>query len=341
MGIIYNVTPNVDERNASGILRHEPRKKFQIRRPRVTIAIGMISKRASGNQIVLAADSQTTWEGSAKSLNANKIERIRFLDGDVLLVHAGMTDLAARFGYEMQERAAKIPLEERDTAPRLMQEVMRWLRNELTAAPPESPLTEKEKGDRYRQNPLCFILGYYFERKPYLAKVDIETAVWTPITSCCEAIGCGDYLARFLMHEYRQADSDFEYAYQAAVHVIDNVIAHADGCGPPIKVGLLSSASEAVLKQQAEIAKRTLPGKVISPVRKAIGHIMPQQEIDWTLKSLKSSEAKLWKNRKKQMHKAMQDSHKEFQKWAAKDLRAYDVLLSLDNPKSQNYENHA
>jgi hypothetical protein len=54
------------------------------REPKVTIAIGLISKQKEVPQIIMASDSQSTY-GAAKRINPNKISIVAFADADVLV----------------------------------------------------------------------------------------------------------------------------------------------------------------------------------------------------------------------------------------------------------------
>ncbi len=93
-------------------------------RPKVTIAIGIISKsktsRYGNGQIVLASDSQTTF-GSAKSLDTKKISVVKFSNCSILVVQAGSADLADRAIEIPKEKAKELPMEDYETAANLVQ----------------------------------------------------------------------------------------------------------------------------------------------------------------------------------------------------------------------------
>ena len=99
----------------------------------MTIAIGLIVKAAQNRQgvIIFACDSQTTYPGGQKRLDAKKIKVVEFADAQILIALAGSAELADRAIEIMQRNAKSIALENDDTAVKVAQDAMREVRNHL------------------------------------------------------------------------------------------------------------------------------------------------------------------------------------------------------------------
>lgn len=106
----------------------------------MTIAIGLIADnraRASDKPttekrpaIFLASDSQTTYAGANKTLNAQKVIAINFLDGQVLVAQSGSSELGDKV-IELLENSATDKILDCDTVIKTVQECVRDV---LTAA---------------------------------------------------------------------------------------------------------------------------------------------------------------------------------------------------------------
>src|SRR6266496_434482 len=99
-------------------------------RPKVTIAIGLISKTGrfqpgQVGQIVMASDSQTTYPGNQKRTDAKKINVVEFSNGKILVAQAGSAELADKAIEIMQAKAQGVELQDAETAPKLAQESIR------------------------------------------------------------------------------------------------------------------------------------------------------------------------------------------------------------------------
>jgi hypothetical protein len=97
--------------------------------PKVTVAIGLISsKKGRPPHMIFASDSQTTY-GAAKSLDAQKISVVNFADAQVLVAQSGLAELADAAIEIMRKRAKDVPLENEESAAKIVQESVRELRN--------------------------------------------------------------------------------------------------------------------------------------------------------------------------------------------------------------------
>lgn len=217
-------------------------------RPKVTIAIGLISKsknsRFSRGQIVLASDSQTTF-GATKSLDAKKISIVQFANNSILVAQAGAVDLADRVIEIMREKAKSVPMETSETAARIAQESIREVRNHLTELNKGCNFSDDAWKRFFRdENAFALLLGYYLNGKPYLFTIDIDWCLPIPIKNSYKAIGCGADLGEFLLREHWQADPDFAYSEVIATSVIEKVVDNMDGCGRPTWVAITNPFSK-------------------------------------------------------------------------------------------------
>lgn len=219
----------------SVIMRRKPAQVDS--RPKVTIAIGLISKPEKANgrgEIVLACDSQTTY-GHTKDLNVEKFTTIRFQNGKALFVHSGYVR-EGRMALEIIQRKAKTARIE--DAAAIIRDGMRECRAELLKGLDLS--AEKEEAFLKRME-FEFLIAFYLDGTPHLLHTDIFWGKVVPIENGrFSAIGIpGEDLARYLIKEYHKADAGFIHSDQIAVAVIEKVKEHIDGCGGPTKVGIV------------------------------------------------------------------------------------------------------
>jgi hypothetical protein len=218
------------------------------RRPRVTIAIGMISRpKHDPPQIVLASDSQTTYPGGPKSLDTRKISIVRFNDDEILVAQSGSADLADKAIEIMQREAKGRNLDSEDVAPSIAEKALRQIRTHLKSIN-EGMITSEDGWKRlFREDcKVDLMLGYFFEEVPHLCTIDLDWSLPIPVKLNYKAIGIGANMGEHFLREYNLADPHFENAWPISVSVVEKVIDSVDGCGRPTWVGTLTAVQPEV-----------------------------------------------------------------------------------------------
>ena len=174
-----------DKSDKSAIIHSKPWK--QPARPKVTVAIGIISKHkrhpeSKGGQIVLASDSQTTYPGGQKRLDAKKINVVRFADSKALVAQAGSAELADKAIEILHRKAKDIKIEDIETVPKLVESAVRDVRNYLVSLNQGCNFTDDGWKRFFRdENFFTLLFGYYFNEEPHVCKVDIDWCLSIPI----------------------------------------------------------------------------------------------------------------------------------------------------------------
>ena len=172
------------------------------KRKKVTIAIGLISKpKGLAPSIIFASDSQTTY-GSTKSLDAQKISIIDFADTQVLVAQAGTAELADKAIEIMRKLAKDTPFENEETVSKIAVQAIREIRNHLKELNIGCVTTEDGwKRFFYEQNYFQLLVGCFYNWKPYMFTVDIDTCMSIPVKNQYAAIGGGKNMGEFLIRE--------------------------------------------------------------------------------------------------------------------------------------------
>ena len=270
-------------------IRHRLRKT----KPKVTIAIGLISRiKGRPPHMIFASDSQTTY-GAAKSLDAQKISIVNFADAQILVAQAGMADLADATIEIIRKNAKDIPFKNEETAAKIVQDSVRELRNHFLEINGACNFTDETWKIFFRdENAFTLMFGYYFDRKPYLYTIDPDWCMPIPVKHPYKAIGIGRDYGEILLREFNQIDPDFEYAQIIAASVVEKTIDNVDGCGRPTWMGFVCPEQQDVLeeyKKQKEAFKQA-GQKPDRPFLRSIAHLFDQNTISWVTDSLNLEE---------------------------------------------------
>lgn len=267
--------------------RRVPAPKLRKINPKVTIAIGIISKSQHGAMnrptIFLACDSQTTGPGAAKSLDAQKLRTVEFANAEILVAHAGICDLAESVIEIMQRKAKNTTLESEETVTRVAQKSICEVRDHLIAINKECNFSEDAWKRFFRdENQLVLLLGFYFDRKPYLYTIDNDFCLPIRATKPYKAIGIGGPMGEMFLREKNQADPGFEFGWQISISVIEKVIENMDGCGRPTWVAMTYPMPEVIAKRYETEGR---------PYKQSYVGFFDRSEIDLLASELKVEEA--------------------------------------------------
>lgn len=270
--------------------------------------------------MIFASDSQTTC-GAAKSLDAQKISVVNFQDAQVLVAQSGSADLADKAIEILAKKAKHIRLENDDTAAQVAKESIREIRNHLKELNQGCVTTDGGwKRLFYEENYFQILIGCYFEQKPFMFTVDIDSCLPIPVKHPYKAIGIGKDYGEILLRDYLQIDPDFEYAQIIASAVVEKAIDNVDGCGRPTWLGIVCPQDESVLleyrkQQEAFDNMGKTPDK---PYFKSSAVLLSQEEIKWVTDELNHQEDKLRQKRKETMLDVLKAAQNHRDQWAKK-----------------------
>jgi len=210
----------------------------------VTIAIGVISSTKDYPAIFLASDSQTTYGGGPKSLDARKIRKVEFANGEVLVASPGSAELADKAFEIMRRDAIDKTITDDQTVPGVAANAMRTIRAHFKDIN-QGIISSEDGWKRFfvEEAYIELIVGYFLKGAPQLFTIDIDWALPVKVSSY-KAIGAGKHMAELFLSEYRKPDPSFSHALPISVSVVEKVISVVEGCGGPTWVGIAFSISD-------------------------------------------------------------------------------------------------
>ncbi len=282
-----------------------PYRFSKSRGPKVTIAIGIISENQVGADfvrptIMLACDSQTTYPGGAKRLDAQKLAVVSFTNGDILVAQSGFTELGDKAIENMQRMAAGKSIESYETITKIAQESVRDVRDHQISL--NRQIVTDWDAFFWEKHQLSLLIAFYFEKKPYLYTINIHRCVAVPSRDKFEAIGTGQYLAIFLLGEYQAIDPAFEYPFPIAVAVTGKTADNVDGCGKPVQVGHVYPMP-AHLEESYKITKQPFPQSLAAIITKSYVEVVGKELEAAERKTAKSQKSKLLATLKRSSNK--------------------------------------
>lgn len=270
-------------------------------RPKVTIAIGIISKHKrwpeDKGRIVLACDSQMTYSSGPKDLDARKINIIEFANAKVLTVQSGNAREATLAIKTIQGKARGVKIEDLQTVKNVFEESMREVRKSLL----EGWNFTEERAKTYLQLEAdCqFLVAFYFSGEPYLLHIDNYFCTLCPSENGdYAAIGIGSDLAQFLLKEYKEADANFEHVDLIAPAVIKKVKDNVKDCAGLTWVGIAEHVPDGIAAGDFLEYKK---GDIIPADKKCTAFICRRQLTDAITNELKQRENKIKAETSKQL----------------------------------------
>ena len=259
----------------------------------MTIAIGLISSANRTPTIFLASDSQTTYAGGPKSLDAQKIRVIDFQNGQALVAIAGSVDLADKVVDIMQHESRAHDIEDDQTVARIASDAMRQIRSHFRQIN-EGMITTEDGWRRFFKEEVALelIVGHFLNGVPNLFAIDVDWALPVPVTCGYKSIGIGKYMGDYFLRDYRESDPKFEFAWPIAVSVIEKVVPAVDGCGGPAWVGMVYPLPKELRDQYHKHDK-------VTNYKQSIAKLFIRKEIDELAAALKNEDLKLAVTRKK------------------------------------------
>jgi len=273
----------------------------------VTIAIGLIVKARQNRAgaIIFASDSQTTFPGGQKRLDAQKINTVQFSDAEILVAQAGSAELADKTIDLMQQKAKDVCLTSLDSVLDVLQRSVKEVRNHLKELNSGCGYSHEDWTKFWQENSFDLMVGFYLGNYPQIYTIDIQSALPNKVKGAFKAIGCGKFIAEFLLTEYQSADPDLDYGYPAAISVVERTIDNVEGCGRPIWVGAVNRTPQFALddtepeetpfKCTTKLFSQIEIGWVVDELKSSEETFKPQQK-DMMVKVLRGAWEKYWKN---------------------------------------------
>jgi 20S proteasome alpha/beta subunit len=201
----------------------------------VTIIAGIISKDC----IVVASDSQTTC-GGMKRMDAKKVGIVEFAsDHHVLVGQGGNAGNSARAIEILSEMAKGKDITDYRTPADLARSAMLQVKQELRQQYCNCTMSELHDFIWKDELQSELMLAYYFDRQPYIFKLDLAVGRADKEVSHYAAIGCGANLGSYLLSEHTNPGMAFDLASVLAIYVVETVCKHDAYCSSPTQMGLI------------------------------------------------------------------------------------------------------
>jgi hypothetical protein len=207
---------------------------------------------------------------------------------------AGVSDLAVKAIDIMRKKANERQLANYETPAEIAAESIREVRSHFSKLN-EGQITNAADWERlFIENNFVLMLGYFFEKKPYLFTIDMNWCLPIPVKHAYKAIGIGDNYGEVLLREFCQADPHFEFGYVAAAAVVEKVIDNIEGCGRPTWMGYAFPTPQVNLDadRKLEEAFKANGGKPDRKFFKSQCVLVAKEEMEDLTQELKMAEKK-------------------------------------------------
>jgi 20S proteasome alpha/beta subunit len=200
----------------------------------VTLIIGLICKDA----ILLGSDSQTTC-GGTKRTDAEKIFSVTFGKNRALVACAGNSGNSARaveimrsLGKDQDITDYRLPAEVARTAVMQVKQELRQQYCDCTVEALQDFIWKDELQSE-------LMIAYYFDKKPYIFKIDLAVARSDKEHSWYSASGTGAVLGSYLFCENTTEGMLCDLASIIMNHTVSTVCKHDAFCSPPTRMGII------------------------------------------------------------------------------------------------------
>jgi 20S proteasome alpha/beta subunit len=215
--------------------------RSQKRKTPVTIIIGIICD----NVIVMASDSQTTYNsstGAIQRLDTPKISTLEFSNGEALVAQSGDVTLSSRAVEILTDMAKGQAITDYRTVADMAQKAVRKVKEELREQ--NLDCNAEQLHEYIRQNELHFslMIAHFHDKKPYIYTIDFAIGIASKTSHLFSAIGCGSGIATYILTWFNFGlKTRFTHAMLAAIYAIEEVKKVDPYCGGKVKVGMIAS----------------------------------------------------------------------------------------------------
>lgn len=303
----------------NSLARQAPRRR-KIRRKPVTLIAGIIC--ADG--IVMASDSQTTWQ-TGKTWRTDKMTELEWIYGRALVAESGATVTSALVVEELQglckDRAAGKSL------PAVIELAVRKARERLRAQ--HFGCSSEELQSIIQRNEMeCELMIAHNDPSegPRLDTISFTTGINRRAKGSFDAVGSGADLAGYLLEDLCTASQDCEIGSVIAVHVVETAKHHDPYCGGPTKLGILRRPSKPAVYVPA--LKPQSSGMLSPPDYYLPPLLIAQERIDELSNIVAAVESQVKKKRGKMIVDALRKASAKQLKELLKDIEGQEPFWS-------------
>jgi hypothetical protein len=175
----------------------------------------------------------------------------------ILVAQAGSAGLGDKAVEIMRRKSKGRNVENDQTVPDIAADALKEIRNHLKAVN-QGIISSDDGWKRFflEDNYVELMVGYFYNKIPYLFTIDIDWALPIPVNHQYKGIGIGGTMAEFFLREYGQSDPGFDLAYPISVSVIEKVVDNVDGCGRPAWVGILWNLQDGIIEHYKSTGRK-------------------------------------------------------------------------------------
>lgn len=197
----------------------------------MTLIVAAKSKHA----VVIAADSQISFDHSALRTDICKIERIEFKNFPAMVALADNVTNALRYITILREMAKRCAPESADEAALVVQRAMEKLRRE-TARTYAGENKDLDTLIKERELNASITVGFCLGWEPHIVTTNLLRPTAQRSRAQYETDGCGSPMANFMLAEYFTPKGDLDYTALIAVYAVWAVSEYDRFCKGPILV---------------------------------------------------------------------------------------------------------
>src|ERR1051326_5453612 len=283
-------------------LRRKPKRKP------VTLIVGIICR----DGIVMAADSQTTWE-TGKSWSTIKMTELRHPGGLALIAEAGADITSGKVVEQLKDLAVQGGSFEQHSLPELAAVAVKKVRDKLREQ--QFSCSSEEFQEFLLREGLGreLMLAHYeghapFLRSPCIDTIKLSLGLANRARGSFETIGSGADLANYLLTDLWSPEMDCATASLIAVLTVEIAKRHDPYCGGPARLGILRYPSAGLASHaltESETRTRSLERAFAAPI------ILSQSDTDEIVKLVSEVESSTKAARAAIIQRALADSSKQ------------------------------
>jgi 20S proteasome alpha/beta subunit len=200
----------------------------------MTIILGFTSEEA----VILASDSQASFEGTSKQSEFQKIFGVTLANGgNVIVGMSGDLDLGAYFRERFEDRLANADFERPRAIADAAESAMTITQSRLLSSLREQGAKQEEIQQKIYDCKCELLFGYLHGKKPLLYKITLFSTIAVPILQSFEAIGCGANIANLILSGYPLPTVSADRALGLAAYAIQMCKDNDSGCSGRIQMG--------------------------------------------------------------------------------------------------------
>jgi len=201
----------------------------------LTLLAGIVCR----DGIVIASDSQTTYDGTSKIRGVRKVSLVEFKNGSAIIGEAGSDQLSSNAVQRIKSAARGIEIKDDEAVAQLVRNAVREVRTdqENLFHNPADPFAFWNSDDR-RFSLMC---AHALAGTPQLFTVDVGTTLPTQPKMFFATCGTGSQIGSYLLTEYGDYGMSVEYASALALYAVDESTKVDNFCDSPFHLATISA----------------------------------------------------------------------------------------------------